>query len=233
MNVSSESLLEIFQVYHNGRISVVGPLDREHTNAYVFNVMAESGTYSPTYHIVTINVLDYNDFTPVFESVEYAVLLPELTPVGTTVLTLKAFDMDPSGQNSNLQISISSGNEDGMFALDPSTGALTVARMLNYELQTSFILIANVSNHLADPELYSTCQINISVADQNDNDPEFSRAFYRVSIPKALQQGRILLSWWPQTLILVPTLSWCFQSHTWFTINQSTGAIATNTYFST
>ena len=88
MNVSSESLLEIFQVYHNGRISVVGPLDREHTNVYVFNVMAESGTYSPTYHIVTINVLDYNDFTPVFESVEYAVLLPELTPVGTTVLTL-------------------------------------------------------------------------------------------------------------------------------------------------
>ena len=134
---------------------------------------------------------------------------------GGAAPALKAFDMDPSGQNSHLQISISSGNEDCMFALDPSTRALTVARMLNYELQTSFILTANVCNHLADPELYSTCQINISVADQNDNDPEFSRAFYRVLIPKALQQGRILLSWWPQTLILVPTLSWCFQSHTW------------------
>ena len=236
MNVSSESLLEIFQVYRNGRISLVGPLDREYTNVYVFNVMAESGIYSPTYHIVTINVLDYNDFTPVFESLDYAVLLPELTPVGTTVLTLKAFDLDPSGQNSNLQINISSGNEDGMFALDPSTGALTVARMLNYELQTSFILIANVSNHLADPELYSTCQINISVADQNDNDPEFSRAFYRVSIPESTPTGTDIIvlvatdidSGTNSELVFsIAHLEVPFS----FTINQSTGAIATNTSF--
>jgi len=235
-NVSSESLFEIFQVYPNGTISLIGPLDREHTHVYVFMVVAESGTYSPTYHIITISVLDYNDFTPVFESSDYTVLLPELTPIGTTVLTLKAFDMDPSGQNSDFQISISSGNEDNMFTLEPATGILTVARMLNYEVQTSFILTANVSNHLADPELYSTCQISISVADQNDNDPEFTQTFYRVSIPESTPKGTdiIVLT---ATDIDSGTNSELVFSITHldvpysFTINQSTGAIATNMTF--
>lgn len=235
-NVSSESLFEIFQVYPNGTISLIGPLDREHTHVYVFNVVAESGMYSPTYHIITITVQDYNDFTPVFESSDYTVLLPELTPIGTTVLILKAFDMDPSGQNSDFQINISSGNEDNMFTLEPATGILTVARMLNYEVQTSFILTANVSNHLADPELYSTCQISISVADQNDNDPEFTQTFYRVSIPESTPKGTDITVL-TATDIDSGTNSELVFSITHldvpysFTINQSTGAIATNMTF--
>ena len=132
---------------------------------------------------MTICVLDYNDLTPVFESSEYTVLLPELTRIGTTVLALKAFDMDPSSENSDFQISISSGDEGNIFALDITTGILTVARMMDHEVQNSFTLTANVTNHLADPELYSTTQIRIHVTDVNDNDPEFSQMFYQIRIP--------------------------------------------------
>ena len=236
MNVSSQSLMELFQVSENGRISLIGELDREHTLAYVFNVIAESGTSSSVYHIVTIRVLDYNDLTPVFESSEYTVLLPELTRIGTTVLALKAFDMDPSGDNSDFQISISSGNEGNIFALDITTGVLTVARMMDHEVQNSFTLTANVTNHLADPELYSTTQIRIYVTDINDNDPEFSQMFYQIRIPESTPIGSEIIvlnatdidSGTNSALVFAITHLDVPDS---FTINQTTGVIATNMTF--
>ena len=233
MNVTSQSLMELFEVSENGRISLIGELNREHTLAYVFNVIAEPGTSSSVYHIVTIYILDYNDMTPVFESSEYTVLLPELTRIGTTVLALKAFDIDPSGENSDFQISISSGNEGNMFALNIRTGALTVARMMDYEGQNSFTLTANVTNHLADPELYSTTQIHILVTDINDNDPRFSQAFYQARIPESTPIGSEIIilnatdidSGTNSALVFAITHLSVPNS---FTINQTTGAIATN-----
>ena len=230
---TSDGIGEIFEVMSDGRINLIGQLDRETTPAYVFNVQSST---EPVFAIVTVQVTDYNDFPPVFESPFYSVSLSELSPVGTTILMLAALDADPPGENSQFEIVISEGDEGGIFTLNPQTGALTIATMLDFEAQSYFVLTANVTNHLASPELYSTAEVLIEVIDENDNDPEFSQMFYQVQIPESTPFGSQILIL-EATDIDSGTNSELVYSITHldvpssFTINQTTGAISTNMTF--
>ena len=73
---------------------------------------------------VTVTVRDVNDNRPQFQRVGCTGRVPRTTSIGTELLALSAVDFD---QGNTVTYRIVSGNEDGCFGLDPSTGALTTA----------------------------------------------------------------------------------------------------------
>ena len=77
---------------------------------------------------VAISVKDVNDNRPQFERVACSGRVPRWTAIGSELITLSAVDFD---RGNTVSYRIVSGNEDGCFSLDTSSGALGVACDLN------------------------------------------------------------------------------------------------------
>lgn len=104
-------------------ISLERPLDREVQSLYELKARA-SDQGSPrlsSFCQVTVSILDINDNPPVFEHREYTANLLEDVVVGTQVLRVQAVSRD-TDTNGEISYSIISGNEHGMFSVDPHTG---------------------------------------------------------------------------------------------------------------
>lgn len=73
-----------------------------------------------------VRVLDDNDNDPVFLRTSYAGSISEKVPIGTTVLSVQALDLDDD-LNGNVSYSLSN-DVLGMFYVDLYTGAIVTAR---------------------------------------------------------------------------------------------------------
>lgn len=73
---------------------------------------------------VTVTVRDVNDNRPQFQRVGCQGRVPRTAAIGTELLALSAVDLD---EGNTVAYRIVSGNEDGCFGLDASTGALSTA----------------------------------------------------------------------------------------------------------
>ena len=96
---------------------------------------------------MTVEVMDANDHRPIFSSSKYIGSVPEDSEPGTTVLILQCRDRDfpnppPPGEQGDAPPPVTTSlyftlqhshalESKGLFSLDPSTGALTVARPLD------------------------------------------------------------------------------------------------------
>lgn len=106
-----------------GVITLERPLDREVQSVYELKARA-SDQGSPRLSSlcqVVISVLDINDNPPVFEHREYTATMSEDVAVGTQALRVHAASRDADA-NGEITYSIISGNEHGMFSVDPKTG---------------------------------------------------------------------------------------------------------------
>ncbi|KAM9184592.1 protocadherin gamma-A5-like [Mergus octosetaceus] len=121
---------------------------------------------------IRVSVLDANDNAPVFSQAVYAVRVPEDVPVGSTLLTLTATDVD-EGINANVKYSVKKATHlaSEIFYLDPETGSIRLLRSLDFEEGDSYDLqvMARDGGGLSD-----TAMVSISVTDVNDNAPEIS-----------------------------------------------------------
>lgn len=108
---------------HTGLISLERPLDREVQAVYELKARV-SDQGSPRLSSlcqVVVSVLDINDNPPVFEHREYTATVSEDVAAGTQVLRVQAASRDMEA-NGEISYSIISGNEHGMFSIDPRTG---------------------------------------------------------------------------------------------------------------
>lgn len=110
-----------------GVISLERPLDRELQATYELRALA-SDQGSPRLSSVcqvAISVLDINDNPPVFEHREYTATVSEDVTLGTQLLRVQAASRDAEA-NGEISYSIISGNEHGLFSVDPRTGTSTL-----------------------------------------------------------------------------------------------------------
>lgn len=106
-----------------GVISLERPLDRELQSIYELRALA-SDQGSPRLSSVcqvVVSVLDINDNPPVFEHREYTATVSEDVSVGTQLLRVQAASRDTEA-NGEISYSIISGNEHGLFSVDPRSG---------------------------------------------------------------------------------------------------------------
>lgn len=108
----------------SGLLRLEQPLDRELRSVYTLRARAtDMGSPRRLSSLcdVSVSVLDINDDPPVFERREYAATLAEDVTAGTQVLRVHATSREREGA-SEITYGIVSGNERGVFRVEPSTG---------------------------------------------------------------------------------------------------------------
>uniref|UniRef100_A0A8B9TXI7 Cadherin domain-containing protein n=1 Tax=Anas zonorhyncha TaxID=75864 RepID=A0A8B9TXI7_9AVES len=121
---------------------------------------------------IRVSVLDANDNAPVFSQAVYTVRVPEDVPVGSTLLTLTANDVD-EGLHANVKYSVKKATDlaSEIFYLDPETGSITLVRSLDFEEEDSYEMEVQVHD---GGGLFDTATVSISMTDVNDNAPELT-----------------------------------------------------------
>ncbi|MGV1015528.1 MAG: cadherin repeat domain-containing protein, partial [Methyloceanibacter sp.] len=113
---------------------------------------------------ITISVLQVPNQAPVINNQAFSIA--ENSANGTNVGTVVATDPD-AGQT--LTYSILSGNNSGAFAINNSTGVLTVANSvaLNFEVTPTFALVVKVQDN-GTGNLSSQATVTVSLTDVNE-----------------------------------------------------------------
>ncbi|XP_031334592.1 cadherin-89D isoform X1 [Photinus pyralis] len=134
---------------------------------------------------VTVYVEDLNDNSPIFLGTPYELTVDELTPVGLTIFRrILAADRDkPNTPNSDVQYSITGGNERGMFALDGSHQAFLILRKpLDYDTGDREFTITVTASDRGIPQRSTNASISIKVQDADDLSPKFTKGVYRTRL---------------------------------------------------
>nr|XP_061793145.1 protocadherin beta-16-like [Nerophis lumbriciformis] len=119
--------------------------------------------------VIHVTVLDANDNEPVFSQTVYKASLTENSPTDTLVITVSASDAD-EGLNSELTYAIDhiSDENSNVFTLNPKTGEVRVAGVVDYEKVKSYEMQISAKDGLG---LVSYSTLTIDLTDVNDNSP--------------------------------------------------------------
>ncbi|KRY74853.1 Protocadherin Fat 1 [Trichinella pseudospiralis] len=170
-----------------GELSLQKPLDREQVDQYTIRLQAVDHERNVTeFASVTIVVLDINDNWPQFDQSTYSASLPEDSPIGCSVMQLRATDLD-QGDNALLTfrlITVQSlsaeprqhGEEEkekSKFKIQSSTGLIQLSDTLDFERCSSYLLEVECRDS-GTLSKASTVRVLVSVLDVNDNAPVFT-----------------------------------------------------------
>nr|XP_053612376.1 cadherin-related tumor suppressor [Plodia interpunctella] len=158
----------------DGILRAIGKLDRELKSSYVFTVTAKDRGDPPntTQMTLKINILDENDNSPVFDPKHYSASVSENASIGASVLHVSATDID-EGFNGRVRYSIATGDENRDFSISEDTGVVRVAKNLNFERKSRYVLAIRAEDCAKEDIRYDTAEISISIQDINDNPPTF------------------------------------------------------------
>ncbi|WP_082893455.1 cadherin domain-containing protein [Rufibacter ruber] len=149
------------QVEPNGAITVAGAIDFEKNQSYTLKVGISDGVNEGSFQF-PVQVVNRNDEAPVV--IGKALTLSEKAAVGTLVTTVEA--TDPDGPTT-FAFRITEGNADGKFAIDATTGKLTLQNVVDYEKVTSYALKIAVSDGVQE----TSANFPVQIINENDEKP--------------------------------------------------------------
>ncbi|CAN8006312.1 unnamed protein product [Ixodes hexagonus] len=161
-----------------GVITVSRTLDREAQARVVLSVMAKNsgsirGNDTDEAQVV-VSIQDGND-PPVFLQPLYEARISEAVPVGSSVLSISAVDRDVRPNNHQFSYSILDGDPNKVFSVDPQTGLLHTAALLDRESVPAYMLTLAAIDRGSPPQT-GTATVRVILDDVNDNGPEFEPA---------------------------------------------------------
>ena len=144
-------------------------------SSYKLVVKATDGGGKESATNIQIDVINVNK-PPVFKQDEYKATVKENSPVGTTVIDVRADYGDPS---SLLKYFFIQGNQDNMFCID-YLGVISVAQPLDGESVPSYEFTVMVSlNNRND-----TTVVKVELLDWNDHAPTFDKSLFTIVVPE-------------------------------------------------
>ncbi|CAG4938447.1 unnamed protein product [Parnassius apollo] len=166
-----------------GVITVAEELDRETISEYKLVAHAQDRD-RPKWECSTeleVSLDDINDNPPRFSAEVYSVTLPEDADIGSLVVKVHATDAD-LGENSLVRYSfVEEGNE--AFELMGDSGIITLRAALDRETQAEHLLRVRASDS-GTSSRSATATVRLTVADVNDNPPEFEFKQYHAAVPE-------------------------------------------------
>ncbi|XP_014044692.2 protocadherin beta-16-like [Salmo salar] len=154
-----------------GELVLEKELDREQKQEVTLLLTAvDGGTPQRSGTVVIhVTVLDANDNIPVFSQDVYKVRLPENSPLGTIIATVRATDAD-EGANGDVIYDLGRVSEElkNLFRLDSKTGVINLAGPIDYEEQPIYELRVLAKDGAG---LVSYTKVLIDITDVNDNAP--------------------------------------------------------------
>ncbi|XP_062429972.1 protocadherin Fat 4 [Rhea pennata] len=192
--ISNESNTNKFRLDRStGWISVSSSLMADLNKNFLFKVKAKDKGNPPLSSEATVEIVvtEENYHTPEFSQSRMSVTIPESHSVGTVVRTVSARDRD-AAMNGLIRYNISSGNEAGIFAINTSTGALTLAKPLDFELcrKHELTLTATDGGWVSRT---GSCSVTVNVIDVNDNSPVFSPEDYFPNVLENAPSGTTVI----------------------------------------
>lgn len=176
-----------------GSLTLKSSITDDTLQRYELNVVAEDAgnpslsssmslrveIHSPTY---TGNML-------AFETLVYQVEIGENAQSGTRLIQVRAHGIK-SQPGSHLPRILSYSIEPLStmlpFLIQPESGWIFVARTLDYELEKMYRFHIRATAHGSNGEMCALATVFISVQDENDNTPVFSRDRYFFNVPESL-----------------------------------------------
>lgn len=152
-------------------------LDRESVNDYRIKVKVSDSAVFPldlsNFTSVYIAVLDQNDNNPRFALPFYNASVKEKVASGTSVTMVTAEDADRDA-NARLTYSITQNSSVEYFAINSSTGEISVKNLFDYEeVKTVNVTVTAQDNGI--PRLSGSVSLFVFIEDVNDNTPVFKK----------------------------------------------------------
>lgn len=164
-----------------------GYLDWSSANQYSFSIRAtdraEAAQRKSAVASVTIHVQDTNNHDPEFLQSSYWVSLPSDANMGTTVLTVKARDLD-QGKNAEITYKLSSD----LFSIHPTKGIITLKQGLGSITNKKYEFSVRATDQ-GTPNRQSAVSVSVSVHSLSYIPPTFPRSVYRKTIPEDFKTG--------------------------------------------
>ncbi|XP_064610099.1 protocadherin Fat 1-like isoform X2 [Liolophura sinensis] len=186
-----------FSINGEGKIRVLGELDRETTSSFTLTIRAETPTTPPlvAHTQVHVQIMDINDNCPQFESNPYLATVPENTDPGIHVIKVKAFDND-TGVNAEVRYAFTAevGKLANMFAINSETGEITLLVPLDREEADEYNLTVIASDRGSKESLSNTTLVTVRVMDHNDEAPVFSQTTYSAAVNEDALPGTVIVS---------------------------------------
>ncbi|XP_075066082.1 protocadherin gamma-C5-like isoform X30 [Mixophyes fleayi] len=142
---------------------------------------------------ITINVLDINDNSPVFNQSVYKVSLKENLPLKTVLLTLNVTDLD-DGANGEIQFYFDDHTSESareLFALNEDSGEIYINGMVDFE-ETNIYELSIKAVDKGIPKLEGNCLVQVEIEDVNDNSPEITFTTVVNDIPENAPLGTVV-----------------------------------------
>ena len=195
-----------------GLLTIARTLDYEEQQLISVRAAASDGSKHANAS-VTLNILNNNEAAPEFQFEFLRFEVQESVPLGLLpfLMTYIPLALDSDACNvdqctndgivisnetcsgvSGLRYSITSGNEEGLFEIDPSSGLLILVQNLDFDISEHREF--NLSLLVTDGQLNDTASLTINVTDIDDNDPVFQNSSYSISIPENTSIGTPLLT---------------------------------------
>ncbi|KAG9272359.1 protocadherin-1 isoform X1 [Astyanax mexicanus] len=155
------------------QLIVLGNLDREQRDTYDLSIKVIDGGTPARYSsaLLRITITDTNDNVPKFERSHYEGEMAENTPVGQSVLQVKAND-DDLGANGQVTYSFHqpSPNVQRLLHIDHNTGIIQVKGSVDRE-EVPLLKFSVQARDNGPQAKSSKAMVTITVKDRNDNAP--------------------------------------------------------------
>jgi len=176
----------------SGNVYVKEKLDYEKKQSYTIFIRAQDNGSPTRYEMTTlvVELNDINDTPPYFEFPGLPRYLDENLPIGTSVAQVRAKDGDASIQTP-IRYEIVSGDEYGMFKIDPIHGNITVRGILDREYYAEFDLKIKAYEY-GFPDSFAVMSLKVFLRDKNDNKPKFVGDPYTIWIRDDTDGGTVI-----------------------------------------
>nr|XP_029499176.1 cadherin-7-like [Oncorhynchus nerka] len=196
--LNGQGATSIFTIDENtGDIHATKRLDREEQAYYTLRAQARNRENNlpvePESEFV-IKVQDINDNEPKFLNGPYSARVPEMSPVGTSVVMVVATDADDPTYGNSARVIYSILEGQPYFSVEPKTGVVkTALPNMDREARDQYLLVIQAKDMVGQMGgLSGTTSVMVTLTDVNDNPPHFSRKSYQFSMSESLPVASVV-----------------------------------------
>ncbi|KAK6305803.1 hypothetical protein J4Q44_G00245830, partial [Coregonus suidteri] len=155
----------------------------------VISAQDGGGLTAPVNARVNVSVVGSSVAPPLFDQAQYYFTVSEEVLRGTEVGKVHA--ATKTGHSQDISYSISSGDPDGYFTMDSTSGALRSSLPLDHEACPSLDL--EVQARYGSPPAYGTTRVRVTISDVNDNAPSFlPSSSESLLLPEVTKMGTVV-----------------------------------------
>uniref|UniRef100_A0A4W3JTU4 Cadherin-20 n=1 Tax=Callorhinchus milii TaxID=7868 RepID=A0A4W3JTU4_CALMI len=177
-----------------GDIHAIQRLDREQKTHYTLHAQAlnrKTGRPLEPESEFIIKIQDINDNEPKFLDGPYVATVPEMSPMGTSVIQITASDADDPTYGNSARVVYSILKGQPYFSVEPRTGIIrTALANMDREINARYQVIVQAKDMGGQMGgLSGSTTVNITLSDVNDNPPHFSQKLYQMSVLESALVG--------------------------------------------